>query len=376
MDLRHPDLEGTGSFPRLTVDLGAVAENARYLASRLLADGFTLVGVTKAVDGEPCVGREMLEAGCAGLADSRLCALRRLAGEALAPLTLIRPPQHGDLAEVAQIADRVLLSDIEAARVLGKHVSGAPMDVLLTVDLGDRREGVLPSSAVRVASQLSRLPGIQLSGISVNFGCLCGQLPSVALFREAEEVLAAISRECEGDPLLSLGGTCVLQHLDGFRPRFATEIRCGGGPLYGWDFVSMAPLDGMIRTDPVLSAVVLECYRKPPIVLGEGRDAFGHVPEVDLPAGMAYYALLDLGRRDCEPRGLRPLMPATHFVGATSDVSVLATEEPLKPGDIVSFAVDYDALVRAMTSPFVACEFVRRGSDRQAGDAVGAKGHP
>ena len=56
--------------------------------------------------------------------------------------------------------------------------------------LGDRREGVLPSSAPRVAAQLSQLAGIQFAGISVNFGCLCGQLPSVALFRQAEEVLA------------------------------------------------------------------------------------------------------------------------------------------------------------------------------------------
>jgi predicted amino acid racemase len=287
----------------------------------------------------------------------------------LAPLTLVRAPQRGDLTKVARIADRVFLSDVAAARILGTHAAGAPMDVLLTVDLGDRREGVLPSSVPRIASQLSRLPGVQLSGISVSFGCLCGQLPSIALIREAEDILATIAGECAAEPLLSLGGTCVLQHLDGFRPRFATEIRCGGGALYGWDFVSMAPIDGMIRTDPVLSAVVLECHRKPPVVPGERRDAFGHVPEVDLPTGVAYYALLDLGRRDCDPLGLRPLMPDAHIVGATSDMSVLVTEEPLNPGDTVSFAVEYDALVRAMTSPFVTREF-SRGSSRQQTDGL------
>jgi hypothetical protein len=41
-------------------------------------------------------------------------------------------------------------------------------------------------------------------------------------------------------------------------------------------------------------------------------------------------------------------------------VSVLITERPLRPGDTVAFAVDYDALVRAMTSPFVAKEFITR----------------
>jgi hypothetical protein len=42
-------------------------------------------------------------------------------------------------------------------------------------------------------------------------------------------------------------------------------------------------------------------------------------------------------------------------------VSVLITPEPLRPGDEVRFAVDYDALVRAVTSPFVTLECVYGG---------------
>ena len=344
-------------YPRLTIDLDAIAENTRLLAARLLGDGFTLVGVTKCVDGEARVGQALLEAGCAGLADSRLPSLTRLAAASLGPLTLIRAPQPDELEALAQIADRVLLSDVGAARVLGEHTSGAPIQILLTVDLGDRREGVLPDAAPAVARAIADLPGVVLAGISVNFACLSGQLPDQDLFRQAEAVLAEVAGACRAEPQLSLGGTCVLQHLAGYHPRFRTEIRTGGGPIYGYDFVSGAGLDGMRRTDPVLTAVVLECYRKPPAPSGaRGRDAFGHVPEVDLPDDDANYSLLYLGRRDCEPGGLRPLLPGSYLAGATSDVSVLITPEPLRPGDTASFAVDYDALVRAVTSPFVAKE--------------------
>ena len=45
--------------------------------------------------------------------------------------------------------------------------------------------------------------------------------------------------------------------------------------------------------------------------------------------------------------------PGAYLAGATSDVCILITPEPLRPGDEVRFAVDYDALVRAVTSPFV-----------------------
>jgi len=358
-------------YPRLTVDLGPVAEATRSLAARLHDGGYSLLGVTKSVDGEPSVGRVLLEAGCTGLADSRLPALRRLAGRGLGPLTLIRAPQADELADAAAVAQRVLLCDPSTAGALGERAREAPVEVLLTVDLGDRREGVLPDAAPAVAARLGRLPGIRLTGISANFACLSGQLPSAALFRQAEDVLAVIAGECAAEPTLSLGGTCVLQHLEGFRPRFATEIRSGGGPLYGYDFVTMAPLDGLTRTDPVLTAVVLECSRKPPAPGGAGgRDAFGHVPEVDLPDADAHYALIHLGRRDCEPRGLRPLLPGAYLAGATSDVAVLITPQPLAAGDTVSFAVDYDALVRAVTSPFVTREFVARpASTSPKGDA-------
>ncbi len=165
-------------LPRLTIDLDAVALATRRLAADLRARGLTLAGVTKCVDGEPAVGRVLLEAGCAGLADSRLPSLVRLAGQALGPLTLIRAPQWDELETTAQVADRVLLSDPGAARVLGEHAPGAPIQILLTVDLGDRREGVLPDAAPAVAAEIAGLPGVELAGVAVNFACLSGQLPS------------------------------------------------------------------------------------------------------------------------------------------------------------------------------------------------------
>jgi ornithine racemase len=273
------------------------------------------------------------------------------------------------------VADRVFLSDVDAARELGRHAPGAPIDLLLTVDLGDRREGVLPDAAPKVARRLAELPGTRMLGIGVNFACLSGQLPSQALFRQAEDVLERVADFCGGTPLLSLGGTCVVQHLDGYTPRFPTEIRSGGGPIYGYDFVSGAGISGLERTDPTLTARVLECYRKPPAPVGTGGlDAFGHVPEVHLPDHDAWYALLDLGRRDIEPRGLRPLLPGAYLAGATSDVGVLITPEPVRPGDEVEFAVDYDALVRAVTSPFVTKEYVSRNDVITRAEAEAPKG--
>ena len=119
--------------------------------------------------------------------------------------------------------------------------------------------------------------------------------------------------------------------------------------------MSGATLDGLERFDPVLTATVLESFFKPPAPPGAGGlDAFGHVPDTALPDAPAWHALVALGRRDCEPQGLRPLLAGAWVAGMTSDVGVLITPRELRPGETVDFAVDYDALVRAVTSPFVA----------------------
>ncbi len=374
---RQPSSRPQAGYPRLELSLSVVRANTGALAERLLASGIELTGVTKAVDGEPRVGEAMLEAGAAGLADSRLAALTRLAAHALAPLTLIRTPQPDEVEAAAQIADRVLLSDPGAARALGERAPGAPIEILLTVDLGDRREGVLPDDARAVAAALARLPGVVLAGIAVNFACLSGQLPSQHLFREAERILATIAKHCPGEPLLSVGGTCCIQHLDGYVPRVRTEVRSGGGPLYGYDFVSGMPLAGMERTDPLLTAVVLECHEKPPAPPAPaGCDCFGHVPATQLPDEDAWYALIHLGRRDCEPAGLRPLMPGACLAGMASDVGVLIVPERLAPGEHVTFAADYDAFVRAVTSPFVVKAYTEDWLDEREADAPPATPSP
>ncbi|NLT93778.1 MAG: alanine racemase, partial [Actinobacteria bacterium] len=131
------------ALPRVTIDLDAVGDATRRLTDALHVRGLRLNGVTKCVDGEPAVGRAMLAAGASGLADSRVPSLARLAAHGLGPLTLIRAPQADELEAAARVADRVLLCDPDAARALGELARSRPVEVLLTVDLGDRREGVL-----------------------------------------------------------------------------------------------------------------------------------------------------------------------------------------------------------------------------------------
>ena len=62
--------------------------------------------------------------------------------------------------------------------------------------------------------------------------------------------------------------------------------------------------------------------------------------------------MLALGIQDVDPAGLTPPAGIT-IVGASSDHLVIEADQPLAVGEELRFGLDYSALLRAMTSPFI-----------------------
>jgi predicted amino acid racemase len=337
----------------LTLDVAAVRHNVRTLARRLSAQGIDIIGVTKAVDSEPDVARAMLAGGAVAVADSRLTGLLRLARHDIGPRILIRPPERHDVRLAAGVADWVLLSDLDTARALsGTNGDRRATGVLLVVDQGDRRDGALPDDAVALARKIADLPGLALGGVAVNFACLSGLQPELRLFEEADDIVARVSPWCTTPPMLSLGGTYCLPHLiEAFTPRHRCTLRLGAGIYFGhYTLPRVAPIAHLMRSEPVLSATVLECRKKPGPPSGTvDVDAFGRPPETRLPHGETYHVLLAMGRRESDIRCLHPFAPGSYVAGMSSDHTVLISPRPLAVGDTVRFALDYEGLVRAVT---------------------------
>jgi predicted amino acid racemase len=65
---------------------------------------------------------------------------------------------------------------------------------------------------------------------------------------------------------------------------------------------------------------------------------------------------LDIGREDVDVTGLQPLDTRLAILGASSDhllVDVTAAEGTIRVGDEIAFALNYSALLAAMTSGYV-----------------------
>ncbi len=92
--------------------------------------------------------------------------------------------------------------------------------------------------------------------------------------------------------------------------------------------------------------------------MGKNRPgAFAPVPgqaSVVPGSGNPSRSILAIGHQDVDPAGLQP-PPGIHILGASGDHLVVGSENgALAVGEEIRFGLNYSALVRAMTSPFVA----------------------
>ena len=79
--------------PRLEIDLGKIAHNARTVRALFGARGVAVTAVTKAVLGAPAVARVLVESGITAIGDSRIENIRRMKEAGVdAEFMLIRSP--------------------------------------------------------------------------------------------------------------------------------------------------------------------------------------------------------------------------------------------------------------------------------------------
>jgi predicted amino acid racemase len=227
--------------------------------------------------------------------------------------------------------------------------------VVLMVELGDLREGILPADLEAVARHALALPHVVLRGIGTNLACQSGVTPDDRNMAKLSDLAVnlEISLGVQLD-VISGGNSANLDWALG-DPEVGriNELRLGEAVLLGCEPLRRRPIEGL-RTDAfTLVAEVIEAQVKPSLAWGViGETAFGAAtPGAD--RGHTTRVIVALGRQDVEPDGL---VPPDHWrlLGASSDHLVLdaGTDQPAV-GSEVRFGLRYDALLRAMTSPFV-----------------------
>ncbi|WP_072910110.1 alanine/ornithine racemase family PLP-dependent enzyme [Malonomonas rubra] len=345
--------------PRLNIDLGKLHHNASFLVERLATRGISVTGITKAALGSAKIASAMLRAGISSLGDSRVENIEAMRQAQLAAtMVLIRSPMLSQVDRVVRHVDISFNTEIEVIRRLSRAAKQAARvhGVVLMIELGDLREGIMPDDLLGTVREMLSLPNICFKGLGTNLACRSGVCPDEKNMALLSELVAAIESTFGLKvEIVSGGNSANLQWaLSGAKTGRINDLRLGEAILLGRETLYRQPIDGLHTDAITLTAEVIEAKTKPSKPTGQiAQAAFGEAPAA-IDRGEVRQNILAIGQQDTDPCGLLP--PAgTQVMGASSDHLILETDdEKLPVGKEVTFQLNYSALVRSMTSPFVA----------------------
>lgn len=343
--------------PRLEIDLDKIHHNARTLVERLGVRGISVTGVTKAALGSSEVAGVLLGAGIRTLGDSRVENIESMRDSRLpVSMTLIRSPMLSQVARVVACADISCNTELDVVSSLSTEArkAGLSHGVLLMVELGDLREGIMPGNLANAVRETLRFPNITLKGIGANLACQSGVSPDFQNMAVLSGLADSIETTFDIKLQVVSGGNSgnLTWALSSAAPGRINNLRLGEAILLGCEPLHRRPIEGLHTDAFRLIAEVIESKVKPSQPWGRlAQTSFDETRAVS-DRGQRPRTILAIGRQDVDPRGL--LAPAgIEILGASSDHLVVNSDTVLAVGAEVAFQVNYGALVQIMTSPFV-----------------------
>jgi len=273
-------------------------------------------------------------------------------------MTLIRSPMVSQADRVVMHADVSFNTELDVISALSSSALAATRThgVVLMVELGDLREGIMPGDLVDVVRETLRFPNIAFKGIGTNLACRSGVSPDAKNMTELSSFAGLIEATFGVTiDIVSGGNSSNLEWALGVPDSGRiNDLRLGEALLLGRETLHRQPIDGLHTDAITLIVEVIESKVKPSQPWGEiAQNAFGEQrPATD--RGQISQSILAIGRQDTDCSGLHP-SPGIEVLGSSSDHLIVDSGgERLPIGSEVPFQLNYSALVRAMTSPFVA----------------------
>ncbi len=350
-------------YPLLRTNLEKLKHNTRFLKAKCLEENIEMMAVTKVYCGQPQLASAMVECGVSLLADSRVANLKRMA-DIDAKKVLLRLPMMGEIDEVIQYADISLNSELETLRALSVAAMQQKKlhEVILMVDLGDLREGVLPEDLNPLVEEVLSLEGIKLVGLGVNLTCYGGVMPDEVNLGKLASLAKGIEQQYGCELTWISGGNSSSLYLlgTGRMPKEVNILRLGESVVLGRETAFGDVIEGTHTDVFTLEAQIIELKEKDSMPVGTiGMDAFGNKPTFE-DKGRMLRGILGIGKQDVNPSALIPKDKSIEIIGASSDHLIMDfthAQKRYEVGDTVAFDVEYGALLNLWTSAYVTKTF-------------------
>ncbi len=321
--------------------------------------------VTKLLCGNPMFIREIIGLGARELMDSRISNLRTI--KRIDPevrTVYIKPPPRRSIRSVVKYADVSLNSDLETLKIISKEAEKQDKkhQVIIMVEMGELREGVMGDNLVNFYEQAFGLPNIDILGFGTNLNCLYGVMPSrdkliqLSLYRQIVEM--KFSRQIR---LLSGGTSVTIPMLAKNQvPSVVNHFRVGETLYFGADLWTGKTIRGMKDDVITFRSEIIELIEKPMVPEGNlAENPSGDSYEINTKdyGKTSWRALLDVGLLDISPDFLIPLDKNMEIAGASSDILVIdlgRNPKKYKVGDFIKFKLKYMGALGLFSSDYVA----------------------
>ncbi|AKA67251.1 ornithine racemase Orr [Clostridium scatologenes] len=346
-------------YPCVEIDLCKITHNAKTILSMCSKKGIEVVGVTKVFCAELSIVQAMLKGGIKHFGDSRIQNLINMK-DIHCKKTLLRISMESEAEEVVKYSDISLNSELQTIKVLAEAAKSANKvhNIILMVDVGDLREGVLVKDVIGTVRKILELSNINLIGLGTNVTCYGGVLPDENNLGKLIELKKDIKKIFDIElPIISGGNSSSLYMvMNNTIPKEINQLRVGEAIALGKETAFGESIANCYDDAFILKGEIVEVKEKPTLPTGEiGRDAFGEKPHFK-DMGIRKRAIVAVGRQDIKVDGLIPLDKNISIFGASSDhliLDITDSSRELEVGDIVNFRMDYGCVLAAMTSQYV-----------------------
>ncbi|QAS51291.1 alanine/ornithine racemase family PLP-dependent enzyme [Halobacillus litoralis] len=337
--------------PRIEINLAKIAHNASTLVGIYGAKNIGLMGVTKTVCGAPEIAKVLLEQGIPMLADSKLLNLKRMRDAGIkADLVYLRSPSLSEVDMVIEYADISINTELAVVTKLSEAalVSNIVQNIIVMIEMGDLREGIMPEDLDCFIQEVLTLKGIEIVGIGVNFACFGGVKPDNRKMDDLSLLASMIETKYTLPLSFVSGGNSANYEW------FMGAADVGRESIYlGRETLNRLVIPELYTDAFTFISEVIESKVKPSMPYGEiGQNAFGEVPQFQ-DRGLMNRVIVGVGNQDVMVSGLTPLLDI-EILGSSSDHTVInAKDSNLRVGDEVTFNLNYGALLSLMVSPYV-----------------------
>jgi len=321
--------------------------------------------VTKLLCGNTIYLKEVIDLGVMEMHDSRISNLKKIKKLNPAIQTVyIKPPSKLNIEKIVKYADVSFNTEIYTIQMLSREATkqNKTHGIIIMIEMGDLREGVLGEELLSFYEQVFSLPNIEIRGIGTNLNCLSGVMPTqdkliqLSLYKQLIEAKFNVKI-----PWVS-GGTSVAipLMLKNARPMAVNHFRVGEALFFGKDLFTGKTIKGMHNDVFKLYAEIIEITEKSNIPSGElGENVAGNTFEIDENKDLnatSLRAILDFGLLDMQPQYLAPTDTKISIIDSSSDMTVIDISDSktnYQVGDLISFQIQYMGALYLLNSNYI-----------------------